>query len=111
VARERFAGHPRGKRLRRCFRVAAKTHGNRLDEAQHARIRIDLASVQTNIIVFHVAEGAPSAPDVAARARERGVLVFALGPTLIRAVTHLDVTREQCERAAEVLCELAEAER
>jgi hypothetical protein len=33
------------------------------------------------------------------------VLVFALGPRMIRAVTHLDVTREQCERAAEVLAE------
>jgi threonine aldolase len=79
--------------------------------AQSARIRIDLASVQTNIIVFHVAEGGPDAPTIAARAKERGVLVFALGPTMIRAVTHLDVTREQCEQAAEVLVELAEASR
>ena len=70
---------------------------------------IDLASVQTNIIVFHVAEGAPDAPAVAARAKERGVLVFALGPRMIRAVTHLDVTREQCEQAAGVLAEAAEA--
>ncbi|HEX5012179.1 MAG TPA: GntG family PLP-dependent aldolase [Planctomycetota bacterium] len=77
--------------------------------AQSARLVVDLASVQTNIIVFHVAEGAPGAPAVAARAKERGVLLFALGPRMIRAVTHLDVTREQCERAAQVLAEATEA--
>ena len=40
---------------------------------------------------------------------ERGVLLFAFGPRTLRAVTHLDVTREQCNRAAEILVELAEA--
>lgn len=76
--------------------------------AQSPRIRVDLASVQTNIIVFHLADDAPDAPSVATRAKERGVLVFALGPRMIRAVTHLDVTREQCEQAANVLVELAQ---
>jgi len=77
--------------------------------ARSPRIGIDLQSVQTNIIVFHVAQGAPDAPTVAARAKERGVLVFALGPRMLRAVTHLDVTREQCEHAADVLADLAES--
>jgi threonine aldolase len=43
---------------------------------------------------------------VVSRARERGVLIFAFGPRTIRAVTHLDVSRQQCERAAEVLLEI-----
>jgi threonine aldolase len=34
------------------------------------------------------------------------VLIFAFGPRTIRAVTHLDVSRPQCERAAEVLLEI-----
>jgi len=42
------------------------------------------------------------------RAKERGVLIFAFGPRVVRAVTHLDVTREQCQRAAEVLVEIVE---
>ena len=75
--------------------------------AASGRFRVDLASVQTNIVVFHVQPGATDAPTVAARARERGVLVFALGPGMLRLVTHLDVTREQCERAAAVLVEAA----
>lgn len=69
-------------------------------------VRLDLASVQTNILVFGLAEGVPDSATVVARARERGVLVFALGPRTIRAVTHLDVDRAACERAAEILVEV-----
>ena len=76
--------------------------------AKSERIALDLATVQTNIIVFSLGERAPDANTVVTRARERGVLVFAFGPRTIRAVTHLDVSRAQCERAAEVLVGLAE---
>jgi threonine aldolase len=34
-------------------------------------------------------------------------LINALGPRTIRAVTHLDVSRAQCMRAADILVELA----
>jgi len=76
--------------------------------AASARIAIDPASVQTNIVVFDLAAAAPDAPAVVARARERGVLIFAFGPRTIRAVTHLDVSPEECERAAEILAGIAE---
>ena len=69
-------------------------------------VRLDLSSVQTNIVVFHLAAGAPDAGALVARARERGVLLNAFGVRTVRAVTHLDVTREQTERAATVLREL-----
>lgn len=42
-----------------------------------------------------------------ANARERGVLINAFGPRTLRAGTHLDVSRDQCMRAADVLVELA----
>jgi threonine aldolase len=45
---------------------------------------------------------------VVARAKERGLLIFAFGPRTLRAVTHLDVTREQCARAADILFEIVE---
>jgi len=54
-------------------------------------------------VIFSLAPGAPDAAAVVAAARARGVLVVAFGPRIVRAVTHLDVTREQCERAAEIL--------
>jgi threonine aldolase len=69
---------------------------------------IDLANVQTNLVFFELADQAPDASTIVERAKERGVLVFAFGPRRIRAVTHLDVSREACERAGEILVELAE---
>ena len=71
--------------------------------ARHSRVQLDLTTVQTNILVFNLAEGAPDAATVVSKARERGILIFAFGPRTVRAVTHLDVTREQCERAAKIL--------
>lgn len=69
--------------------------------------RIDPSAVQTNILVWEVAETGPGAPTIVDRARERGVMAFALGPRTIRAVTHLDVTRDQCLAAAAVFVEVA----
>jgi threonine aldolase len=66
-------------------------------------VAIDLGALETNIIVFRLREGAPDAPAVVARAEDDGVLVMAFGPRTVRAVTHLDVTREDCERAADAL--------
>ena len=76
--------------------------------AASERILLDLTTVQTNIVVFSLSARAPDASAIVAQARERGVLVFAFGPRTIRAVTHLDVTRAQCERAADVLVAAAE---
>jgi threonine aldolase len=76
--------------------------------AKSPRIEIDLATVQTNILVFRLAADAPDAHTVVARARERGLLIFAFDARTIRAVTHLDVSREHCERAADILVALAE---
>jgi threonine aldolase len=59
----------------------------------------DPALVQTNIVVLDVAD----AGDIAARAAEREVRVSALGPRLLRLVTHLDVDDEGIERAITVL--------
>ena len=77
--------------------------------AASPRIELDLATVQTNIVVFRVAESAPDAAAMVARAKEKGVLLFAFGPRTLRAVTHLDVTRAQCEQAGDVLAGLAES--
>jgi threonine aldolase len=85
----------------------ARLIGERL--AVSPRIVLDLATVQTNILVFSLAAGAPDAATFVARARERGVLIFAFGPRTVRAVTHLDVSRAQCVRAATILAEIAEA--
>ena len=73
------------------------------------RIQIDLATVQTNIVIFHLPANAPDAETVVSRARAKGVLVIAFGPRTVRAVTHMDVSRAQCEQGAEVLASIAES--
>ena len=72
--------------------------------AASAGIGIEPARVETNIVVFTVADAAA----FVAGSRERGVLVNAFTPTLVRAVTHLDVTPAQCDAAAEVMVAVAE---
>ncbi len=66
-------------------------------------VELDLATVQTNIVVARLGPDAPDAATLVERARDGGVLVVALGPRTIRAVTHLDVTRDGVARAADVL--------
>jgi threonine aldolase len=72
-------------------------------------VRFDLATVQTNIVIFHMDEDAPDAPTIASRAKGAGVLVTVFGPRTLRAVAHLDVTGEQCRRAGEILARLIES--
>jgi threonine aldolase len=74
-----------------------------------AGIVLDLATVQTNIVIFRLGDGLPDAATIASRAREAGVLVSALGPRIVRAVTHLDVSAEQCRGAADRLAAIIEA--
>ncbi|MCL4198672.1 MAG: aminotransferase class I/II-fold pyridoxal phosphate-dependent enzyme [Phycisphaerales bacterium] len=93
------------------FDRLAEDHANarRIAErlAGNPHIALDPARVETNILVFDLAPDAPDAATVVARAREQGVLIFAFGPRTIRAVTHMDVTREQCEQAADILSTIA----
>ena len=76
--------------------------------ATSGRVRLDPASVRTNIIVFELAADGPDAGTVVATARERGVLIVAFGPRLVRAVTHLDVDGGACDRAAAILLDVIE---
>ena len=78
--------------------------------AQSPFIRLDQATVQTNIVVFQLEPPAPDAATVVARARERGVSLIAFGPRTLRVVTHLEVTRAQCVEAAGILAELCGAD-
>ena len=65
-------------------------------------IQVDLDSVQTNIVVADLKSSGKSVPEVVARLKEDGVWVVPFGPTRVRAVCHLDVSREQIETALEI---------
>jgi len=71
-------------------------------------VRLDLATVQSNIVIFRLEAGAPDAAAVVARAKAEGVLVSAFAARTVRAVTHLNVTAAQCRRAGEVLAAVLE---
>lgn len=64
-------------------------------------LRLESGPVETNLVWVEVAPFLGTGQEVAARLREDGVLVSALGPTVIRACTHLDVNREQVSYAAD----------
>ena len=69
-------------------------------------VRLDLKTVQTNIVIINLAESAPGADEIAVRARKAGVLLSVFGRKKLRAVTHLDVSRSDCIRAADALAEV-----
>jgi threonine aldolase len=69
-------------------------------------VEIDLEATQTNIVYMDVAGTGKSAPDLERELRRRDVLALALGPTRLRAVTHLDVDRTGCETAVGVFREI-----
>jgi len=64
---------------------------------------------ETNIVLVS-AEGTKTSVIIEEAAR-RGVRLTAVGPKLVRAVMHLDVTVEQCARAGEIVGEIVGATR
>src|SRR3954469_10202123 len=64
---------------------------------------VDPAAVESNIVVLDLAPAGLAAPDVAAAARDHGVLLSVLGPRRLRLVTHLDIDDDACDRATDVL--------
>jgi threonine aldolase len=94
---------------------ALENHVERLAE-DHANARIlaraveeteglalESGAVETNLVWIAVDPALGTAAEVAERLRTAGVLVSALGPQVFRACTHLDVSREQVEAAADAI--------
>ena len=78
----------------------ADDHANArlLAEALGRARGVRVAPVETNIVVAGL-EGR-TAPDVVASLRDEGVLASAMDGRTLRVVTHHDVSREDCDRAA-----------
>ncbi len=65
--------------------------------------------IDTNIVIFQVDPQLGTAAEFAARLRDAGLLMLAVGPQLIRAVTHLDVSCPAVEQAGVILRATAES--
>jgi threonine aldolase len=64
---------------------------------------IDPATVDTNIVGLDLAQFPFSAADFAAKCKENGLWISALGPKYARLVTHLDFDDAQTDEAIEIL--------
>ena len=80
-------------------------HAKRLAEALAGLpgVRINPAHVETNIVVFDISETHCTADEVLALLKAEGLLLVPFTPTTLRAVTHLDVSRNQIAQACAIL--------
>jgi threonine aldolase len=62
-------------------------------------ITIDVSSVETNVVFFQ----APDADQLARRLEDAGVSVGVYGPSILRAVTHLDIDRPAVDSAIRII--------
>jgi threonine aldolase len=71
-------------------------------------VEIDPETVETNIVILRLHPPLTSSA-LAARMKERGILISVVGPQVFRLVTHYDVSRGDCIVAAQALAEEMEA--
>jgi threonine aldolase len=122
VERARLLKHMLGGAMRQAGIIAAagvyalRHHVDRLAE-DHANakllaaglatipgVRLVYDEVETNIVFFYVAGTGKSSAEIDRAIEARGVRIGGyVGKTVMRAVTHLDVSRQDGERAVEVV--------
>jgi len=112
VFKQRFGGAMRQAGIIAAAGIyALEYHVNRLAE-DHERARqlarglgelpgiaVDAERVDTNIVIFDVRGTGITGEEFARRTERSGVRFSVLGPTLVRAVMHLDVPPDGVERA------------
>jgi threonine aldolase len=70
----------------------------------NSTLEIDMKAVQTNILLFH--PKTLSVEDSIKRCKEKGLLLSVGKIDLIRAVTHLDISMSDIEKAADIIDEV-----
>jgi threonine aldolase len=70
-------------------------------------VEVDPDRVQTNIVMMDVSGTGLTPAEFSARLKSRGVLINAISPTRMRLLTHVDVSRADCEEAVGVIREVA----
>jgi threonine aldolase len=73
--------------------------------AQLPSIKIDVSRVQSNIVIFNIAETGLSTAEFSRELKARGILANGINNNDMRMVTHSNVSREQCEQATRVLAD------
>jgi threonine aldolase len=88
-------------------KLLAADHANaKFLAAQVARIpgiAIDISTVESNIVIFDVSATGKTPAEISTSLKARGVLMNGINDRMVRGVTHYDVSRADCAKAAEVL--------
>ena len=71
--------------------------------AAHSPSVIDANTVETNIVGLELSQSGISAAEFAARCKEQGLWISALGKNYARLVTHLDFDDAQCDEAVAIM--------
>jgi threonine aldolase len=79
----------------------AKMLADTLRNCRHIKILPD--QIDSNIVIAELAPPLPEASEFVARMRDEGVWMMSVSSRAIRMVTHLDVNREQIEKACKLL--------
>lgn len=99
--------------------VALEKHINRLAEdhekayllakeiASVDELEIDPQAVKTNILIFSCEKSGLKAGELTQKLRDAGLLCLSTGEYSVRMVTHLDVSREDCINAVDIINEVA----
>ena len=74
--------------------------------AAHDSTMIDPATVETNIVGLELSQAGITAADFAARCKEKGLWISALGKSYARLVTHLDFDDAQCDEAIAIMLDV-----
>ena len=69
--------------------------------------RVDLAGVQSNIVMIEITAPGVTGADVSKRMNEEGVLINPIQPQVLRAVTHLDAPRAAIDCAIDAFARVA----
>jgi len=67
------------------------------------RLKVQPEKVKTNIVIFDVTDTGMNSDEILQRVREQGLIGSTVNESILRLVTHMDVTRADCEQAAEII--------
>jgi len=68
--------------------------------------QIDPQNVDTNIVVFDVSASKHSVQEVVEKLSQEGVLMIPFGSHFVRAVTHVDVNRNDIDKTVQIIRKL-----
>ncbi|MGL1920426.1 MAG: beta-eliminating lyase-related protein [Hyphomicrobiales bacterium] len=84
--------------------VNAKNLGGALNNI--ANVTVNLDNLHTNIIIIDVSQTGQKASEICAKLKAKNVAMVALNDAEIRAVTHLDVSADECAEAVEIFSKI-----